>query len=100
MKAVPFLVQTLRSGLQSMLEQQKTATSQINLFIKNRDVILKRGKYEGRHAQIQEYYFDHGKEYLRVFIYRVDGRTGFKGREKFIDDHHAEFIEFEDCEFV
>lgn len=72
----------------------------INIALRQKDVILKRGRYKGRRAQIQDYYFDHGKEYVHVFVYRMDNKKGFRGKEKFIDDHYREFIELEDCELV
>ena len=89
-----------RSTLRVSYQKQCQCIEQINRCYKGKDVLLKHGKCKGRIAQIQNYYFDHGKEYLHVFIYRLDNREGFKGREKFIDDHAREFIEFTDCEFV
>lgn len=95
-----FLANTFRTVVQDTHKHQVDTIGCINKILKGKDVILKWGKYKGRRAQIQEYYFDHGKEYLHVFIYRTDKRVGFKGREKFIDDHNREFLEYEDCELV
>ncbi len=94
------LLAAYRASLNNTYTEEKRIVNAMNYLLRDTDVILKRGKYKGRRAQIQDYYFDHGKEYLHVFIYRLDNRAGFKGREKFIEDHHREFLEFEDCELV
>lgn len=72
----------------------------INAQLRGKDVILKRGKYKGRRAQIQNFYSGYGHKSVHILIYRADGRTGFKGRERFIDNHYAEYIDFDDCELV
>lgn len=94
------LLKNYRDTLRRLQAEQDIIIKSVDGLLKNCDVILRWGKYEGRRAQIQEYYYDHGKEYVRVFIYRLDNRPGFKGREKFIDDHSHEFLEFEDCELI
>lgn len=94
------LFKAFHEGLHRAHAEQMKNVANMNYILKGQDVTLTYGKYKGRLAQVQEYYFDCGKEYLRVFIYRLDDKIGFKGREKFIDDHAKEFVELEDCEFA
>ena len=94
------ILKEYRETLRRLYAEQNIVIGSIAEFLIGRDVILKYGKYRGRCAQIQDYYFDGGREYVRVFIYRLDKRPGFKGREKFIDDYRQEFLEFEDCDLV
>lgn len=96
----PTLLRAYRDNIQRLSTEMTTLTSNINSLLRGTDVIIGVGKYSGRRAQIQDYYFDHGKEYLHVFIYRVDNRVGFNGKEDFIDDHNREFLELEDCYLV
>jgi len=93
-------LEDLHEALTANYNQQCAIVRNMNILLRNRDVVLKHGRYKGRRAQIQDYYFDHGKEYVHLFIYRMDNRVGFKGREKFIDDHQREFVELQDCELV
>jgi len=95
-----FLVRVFREKLRKAHEDMQDTVMTMNSLLRGQDVILKHGKYKDRRAQIQDYYFDHGRDYVHVFIYRTDKRIGFRGKEKFIDDHDREFLEFEQCELV
>lgn len=77
----------------------RTLADEITELLKGVDVTLLRGKYKGRRAQVQEYHHQLGGHTLNVFIYRQDKKEGFKGKEKFIDDHHAEYVRLEDVQF-
>ena len=91
-------VDELRHAMDNSQSSTNDAEKSVNAMLKGRDVILKWGKYKGRRAQIQSYSYQNGSEWLHVWIYRKDGRVGFKGREKFIDDHYHEYYRYEDCE--
>lgn len=91
----------LRLKISMLNEQEKATVKEMNLLLEGKDIIIKTGKYKERSAKIIKYYSDvYGEEMLDIKIYRLDGRIGFKGQEKFISDHPNEFIRFKDCEFA
>lgn len=97
-----FLFEALRERLKRLKKEREEAISLVNeRVLKDRDVILKTGKYKNRRAKIIEYFYnDNGSESLHVLIYRIDDKVGFKGREQFIDSHYNEFIYLKDCEIL
>lgn len=83
MKKIPFLVQALREAMQKSFEAQTKSAENLNSILKGREVIVNNQKYENYKATIDQYYFDCGKEYLRL-------------------SHKSAYdlVEFKDCELV
>lgn len=70
------------------------AATEFNKKIEKKDVVILRGKYKGRRAQIQYYYFDRNVHMFAIEIYQLRGK-GFilpEHREKFISAQHLELV--------
>lgn len=90
--------------LQKVVRRGKIFDKDIKVFresatelLKGQKVKLLRGKYKGRIGEIQGVNYWTGLSF-NIYIFRLDGREGFKGKEQFIDDHHNEYYEPEDFE--
>jgi hypothetical protein len=79
-----FLAQTFRTIIHDTYKHQVDTMNCINKVVKGRTGFVSNKKYEKCHAVIQEYYFDGGKEYLRVLI----------------NNQVTEIIDYDDWEFA
>lgn len=86
----PTLLKAYREALKRLNTEQNIIMSSVNSLLRGTDVKIKNGRFKGHHAEVKDYYFDAGNEYVHVKLNRHD-LSGERPRD---------VIELEDCEFV
>lgn len=83
----------LLSNIDGLAIRIAEITQTLNEVLKDRNVIILKGKYKGRNAQIQYYYWSHGN-YVHIKIYKKNNK-GF-----ILAENQAEYRRFENLELI
>lgn len=86
----PILLKAYREALKRLNTEQNIIMSSVNSLLRGADVKIKNGRFKGYRAEVKDYYFDAGNEYLHVILHRHD----------LSGDRPKDVIELQDCEFI
>lgn len=86
----PTLLKAYREALRRLNAEQNIIMSGVNGLLRGQDVRIKNGRFNGYLAEVKDYYFDAGNEYLHVILHRHD----------LSGERPKDVIELEDCEIL